>query len=167
MSLHIAFRKISDERHVLEIARDDDSREQVECETRSYLLHDFLHYAVESEAGIDYGFWGNLARGKTLDDMNDRSGAAMIAERAEMGAVEQVVGALHGATKGISAAELVSGMRRFAEALQTTMPDWLTTEFVVAVQERLRRLVGHWKATPYGGRMELAWPVEKLRDGAT
>jgi len=165
MPLHIAFRKISDDRHALEIAREDGSREQVECETRSYLLHDFLHYAVESEAGIDYGFWGNLARGKTLDDMNDRTGAAMVAEKPEMGAVEQIVGALHGVTKGVSAAELVSGMRRFAEALQATMPDWLTEQFVVAVQERLRKLVGQWKATPHGGTMALKWPVTRVRDG--
>lgn len=43
----------------------------VACETRSYLVHDLLHYAVESEAGLSGGFWGNLARGKTLADMND------------------------------------------------------------------------------------------------
>jgi hypothetical protein len=46
--VRIAFRKISDERHALAIVRDDGAREEIECETRSYLRHDFLHYAVES-----------------------------------------------------------------------------------------------------------------------
>ena len=43
-------------------------------------------------------------------------------------------------------------------SLGATMPDWLTEPFVVAVQERMRRLQGHWRATPFGGVMELPWP---------
>jgi len=27
----------------------------------------------------------------------------------------------------------------------------------VAVQERMRKLMGHWKAIPFGGSMELEW----------
>jgi hypothetical protein len=50
-------------------------------------------------------------------------------------------------------------MRRFAEALETTMPEWLTEDFIARVQERMRELLGHWKATPYGERMKLCWPV--------
>ena len=50
-------------------------------------------------------------------------------------------------------------MRRFAENLGTPLPAWVTEELVDAVQERMRRLVGHWKATPYGGSMELPWEV--------
>jgi hypothetical protein len=54
--------------------------------------------------------------------------------------------------------DLTAGMRRFAAALGTSLPDWLTEDFVVRVQERVRGLVGHWNATPYGGAMELEWP---------
>jgi hypothetical protein len=49
-------------------------------------------------------------------------------------------------------------MCRFAEALGSELADWLTEEFVTRVKERLRRLVGHWNATPYGGSMDLEWP---------
>jgi hypothetical protein len=48
-------------------------------------------------------------------------------------------------------------MRRFAEALGGSLPDWLTEPFVARVKERLRRLAGHWNATPNGGSMDLDW----------
>jgi hypothetical protein len=59
--LRIAFHKISGQRHALEIVRAGGRRERVECETRSYLTHDLLHYAVEAEACLQDGFWGRLA----------------------------------------------------------------------------------------------------------
>ena len=37
-----------------------------------HLVHDLLHYAAEQEAGVQTGFWGTLASGRTLADMNDR-----------------------------------------------------------------------------------------------
>jgi hypothetical protein len=156
--VRILFDKISDERHRLVVERAPGAREAVECETRSYLVHDLLHYAVESEAQLATGLWGSLAAGKTLADMNDRTGAAMTGAARDMGAIEQIVGALHGSTKGVAASELLAGLRRFAASVGATMPDWLTEPFVVAVQERMRRLQGHWRATPVGGAMELPWP---------
>lgn len=155
--MRIAFRKLSDERHVLQIVRSDGQCEEVECETRSYLLHDLLHYAVETEAGLDGGFWGNLAKGKTLSDMNDRTGARMAAESVEMAAIEQIVGALTRATKGLAAEDVVAGFHRYMAALDSPVPLWLTVPFVLAVQERIRQLKGHWMATPYGESMDLEW----------
>jgi len=149
----ITFRKVSDERHLLEVAWDDGRREGMDCETRSYLTHDLLHYAVEAEAGIQTGFWGRLAAGASLAEMNDRTKPM----DPEMAAIEQVVGALSASVKGRSAAGVVAGMRRFADSLDATMPEWLTEAFVQGVQERMRRLMGRWKATPYGASMELEW----------
>lgn len=151
--------KVSDQRHDLAIVRPDGRRESVTCETRSVLLHDFLHFAVEAAAGLSSGFWGSLARGWTLAEMNDRArppsgdGAA----EAEMATLERFVGALHGAGKGQPAAEVVAGIERYAAAMNETAPPWLTEALVVDVQERVRRLVGAWNATPYGGTMELEW----------
>jgi hypothetical protein len=153
--MRVAFVKLSDERHALEIVREDGRRERVVCETRSYLLHDLLHFTVESEAGLAGGFWGRLSQGTTLAEMNERKRGAK--ESAELAAIEQLVGALHGATKGQSPAELIAGMRRFATALDAPLPDWLTEPLVTRVQERLRRLRGRWNATPYGASMDLDW----------
>jgi len=156
--MRIMFQRISDDRHLLAIVREDGSREQVECETRSYLVHDLLHYAVETEAGLDGGFWGNLAKGATLAALNDRSGRPMSAPDSELGQIEPIVGALTGTLKGGAAAEVVAGVRAYLQATAAAQPAWLSEAFVAAVQERMRRLLGHWRATGHGGSMELAWP---------
>jgi hypothetical protein len=155
--VRILLEKLSAERHRLALVRDGGAREEVECETRSMLVHDLLHYAIEAEAGLQGGFWGNLARGVTLAEMYDRTGAPLGARAEEMAAIEQVVGAMSEAVKGRSAAEMVAGMRRFAASLGATMPPWLTEPFVLAVQERMRQLLGRWRATPFGSAMDLAW----------
>ena len=160
--MRILFTKISDEVHLLAIEQQGRPRQEMRCETRSYLLHDLLHYAVEGEAGLASGFWGRLATDKTLAQMNDRTGAAMAAAGPELAVVEQIVGALHGTAKGIAAGDLIAGLRRFASALDQTLPDWVDEALVVAVQERMRRLQGHWRATPHGGVMELPWPPAEV-----
>lgn len=156
--MRILIRKISGERHELTIVRADGRRESLLCETRSVLMHDFIHYAVESAARIETGFWGRLAYGRTLAQMNDRAGLPSADEAAEMATVERFVGALSGAVKEVPAAELVAGIRRYAAAMDTEVPHWLTEPVVVDAQERLRRLVGAWRATPAGAAMELDWP---------
>jgi hypothetical protein len=158
--LRIAFRKITDERHMLEVTHGDGRTESVECETRSYLVHDLLHYAVESEAGLHGGFWGNLTAGKTLAEMNDRTGAGMADGAGEMAAIERIVGAMHLTTKGRSSQQVVDSVRRFYASIGEAAPAWLTEALVDAVQERMRRLQGAWRATPRGGRLELAFPPE-------
>ena len=156
--MRILLHKLSDERHVLQIIRADGRSEQVDCETRSYLYHDLLHYAVEAEAHLEGGFWGNLAAGKTLAQMNDRTGKAMQAEAPQMMAIEQVVGALSGIAKGRSADAIFAAVHDAATSAGVAFAPWLTSELASAVQERMRRLLGHWKATPYGEAMTLPWP---------
>lgn len=158
--MRIAFRKVDETCHVLEVTRADGATESVECETRSLLAHDLLHYAVESEARLSGGFWGNLAAGKTLAQMNDRTGAGMADVAGEMGAIERIVGAMHLTTKGRSSREIVAGVLRFYESIGEEPPAWLTEALVDAVRERLRKLQGEWRATPRGGRMELSFPPE-------
>jgi hypothetical protein len=157
--VRVAFRKVSDERHVLEIHREDGGHEQVECETRSYLVHDFLHFAVESEAKLSTGFWGILATGRSLVDMNDRAVRAREMQKPQTAMIEFIVGALHGVAKGETAKDLVAAVRGYSVVVGVRVPAWLTEEFVVAVKERMRKLVGRWKATPYGESMDLEWPA--------
>lgn len=70
------------------------------------------------------------------------------------------MGALSGAAKGVPAAELVAGLARYAAAGSDPVPPWLTEAIVVEAQERLRRLVGAWRATPPGAALELDWPPD-------
>jgi hypothetical protein len=156
--MRILIHKLSDERHVLALEREGGPGEQAECETRSMLMHDLLHYAVEAEAGLEHGFWGNLAGGRTLGDLNDRSGQAMASALPQLMLIEQIVGALSSIAKGPAPDVLASALHAYAGALGTRMPEWLTAEFITRVRERMRALTGHWKATRFGGTMELAWP---------
>jgi hypothetical protein len=153
--MQIVFRKLTDERHELCVSRGTGSWEAVLCETRSYITHDLLHYAVESEAGLQSGFWGRLAAGATLAEMNDRTRPM----GDEIAAIERVVGALTPTVKGRSAAKVTCAVNEFASSSGITLPPWFDESFVVAVNERMRQLLGRWKATPRGSALELAWPV--------
>ena len=156
--LQILLHKHSDDRHALELVRANGERECVECETRSHLQHDLLHYAVEAEAGLQTGFWGNLARGKTLEHMNDRSGQALAAEIPELMIIERTVGALTHAVKSGAASEIVAALRGYEAALGAAPTPWLSEALMDGVRERMRKLMGQWRATPYGGTMALRWP---------
>jgi hypothetical protein len=153
----IRFHKLTDTLHDLEVLRPGHVSERVTCETRSYLAHDFLHYAAESEARLSAGFYGRLAAGSTLAELNNRT--LPVVNNPEMALVEQIVGMLSGSVKGLTADEMMAVFEHFTAATQSELPPWLTTDFVARVQERMRRLQGHYRATAFGAYMELDWPA--------
>jgi hypothetical protein len=156
--MRILLTKLSDERHALQIVRGDGTCERVELPTREFLFHDLLHYAVESSIGTQEGFWGALARGKTMGDLNDRSGISMQEHSGAMAYIEQAVGMMTGSIKGgVPAEEAITSIRGFHEALGHEMPGWFTESFVDDVRDRMRRLLGRWKATAYGQAMAVEW----------
>ena len=67
--MRIVWTKLTGERHAFEVIRDDGSRDRAELETRSLLLHDLVHYAVEAEAGLQHAFYGKLAAGTELAEL--------------------------------------------------------------------------------------------------
>lgn len=163
--MRIRLTRQNDQRHELAVERDG-RWESVELETRSTLVHDLTHLAVEQAAGIEHGFFGSLAAGQSFAELaGDRSdgrprypGAKMEVERAvavlqHLAKVDEEPAALH--------ARVVASL-----AVQDAVPPpWFTVELVADVRERLRRLLGHWRATPFGGVMELEWTGElKLRE---
>jgi len=155
--MRIELRKLSDERHELSIVRAAGARETVRCETRSTLVHDLLHFAAEKEAGVQTGFWGTLAAGHTLADMNDRTGVALGAAGPDVMAVERIVGPLSAAGKGVSPEQLVAHLGDYLAQTGAPAPAWLTASFVASVQERMRHLLGEWRAVRAGQVMHLAW----------
>lgn len=158
--MRIVLTKVSDERHTLEIIRSDETRESVELVTREALFHDLLHYAVESCLPSARGFWGTLAAGKTIADLNDRSGAAVKDNAEELYRVEGIVGVMTGVT-GMSTDAAFERLRWLCESQNQALPNWCTPAFVTDVFEIIRRLQGRWKATPYGESMEFEWSGER------
>ncbi|HSS39414.1 MAG TPA: hypothetical protein VLT58_11645 [Polyangia bacterium] len=155
--MRIELRKITDQQHELVLIRDGGCREALVCETRSSLVHDLLHYAAEQEAGVQTGFWGTLASGRTLADMNDRTGAALGDAGPDVMAIERIMGPLAAAAKGAAPDALASRLRAYLAETGDPAPDWLTPAFIAAVQERLRHLLGAWRAVPHGETLRLDW----------
>lgn len=156
--MRILLTKLSDERHALEIVRDDRRRERVELETRSTLLHDLTHFAVEQAAALDHGFFGSLAAGKTMAELGGRSEQGPPQYTGDMLQIERTVAILQRMTK---TKEEPAAVHEQITAMLATQgeapPPWFTVDLVTLVQERMRRLVGQWRATPYGASMELLW----------
>jgi hypothetical protein len=157
--MQIRLRKISDLRHRLEIIRDDGSRDAVDLASRSFLIHDFLHYAVETRAGLTASFWGMLASGRSFKDVHESFAMVHPAERlkllqGEAATTEAIVGALTSVAHERADAEAaIAGLTRLFEAQERALPHWLTIEFVDGVREHMRRLRGEWRAVPFGGDM--------------
>ena len=157
--MQIRLRKLSDLQHRLEVIRDDGSGEAVELASRSFLIHDFLHYAVETRAGLTASFWGLLASGKSFRDVYESFATACPAERAtllqgEAATTEAIVGALTSvAHERDDAGAAIAGLTRLFEAQERALPAWLTVAFVEGVREHMRRLRGQWRAVPFGGEM--------------
>ncbi len=158
--MRILLTKLSDKRHSLEIVRADGSGERVELETRSTLHHDLTHLAVEETAGLAQGFFGSLAAGAGLDELGGRilDGSAQYSEA--LLEIERAVAVLQRMAKGDQDPRALHARLVSLLAVQeTALPSWLTLDLVIRAHERLRALVGQWKATPYGRTLELAWPA--------
>lgn len=155
--MHVLLTKISDTRHRIEVVRNDGSREKAELETRSFLVHDFVHYAVETTAGMTSGFFGMLAAGAPLGQINDAN--ATWDPDSQIGLAESIVGPMQTVMRGrADAADLIAGLDGMFTATGKKLPEWVTADFIAKVEEEYRRLWGAWKATPYSGQLVLVWP---------
>jgi len=158
----IRLTRLTNERHRLEVVRDDGTREARDLETRSALLHDLVHYAVETEAGLAASFYGRLARGETYEALTtEPSGDA------EAMQTEAVVARIQGIAKddAWSAAdpeELAQSIAAGFRSLGAEPPAWLTGELIARVRERLRRVQGQWRATAFHRTLTLEFRARAL-----
>jgi hypothetical protein len=140
----IMFHRRSGQEHEVEVVRRDGSTDRAVLPSKDYLRHDLAHFALELELCLRDGVWGSVARGGSLAGEGLDGADVALAERA--------------------AGRLQTLMRTGAdvdaheELLRLTMPDRADRELAERLHERVRRLVGRWNATPYGGSMTLEWP---------
>jgi hypothetical protein len=146
--MRIRLQRLSNDRHRLTVERADGARVERELETRSTLLHDLVHYAVEAEAGISDGFWGRLAAGADFDDLLREAEAP--ASRG-LWLAESLVGPMQAVWKQRLDPD------RYVEQARRAAP-FVDRAFVDRVLARLRALWGHWGATPFHEALELDWP---------
>jgi hypothetical protein len=157
-ALTLNLTRVSADTHRFEYRRPDGTGEAFDLETRSFLFHDLLHFAVESEAGLQGSFYGLLAKVGGYAELSVGGGGAL---GGEIAITERVVGALTGAlkTEDLDAETFAEQARDYFDLYDERAPRWFTTAFVVNVRERMRDLEGRWRATPFGETMELRFPL--------
>lgn len=155
--LTVRLTKLSNTLHRFGYTRSDGSGQSIDLTTRNFLLHDLIHFAVESEGRFNRSFFGLLDNGETYESLGD----ADITDDHHPGGeeilmTERVVGAFTALAKGTATADqVIAGVKNLQDAHEEPMPSWLTVDFVERVAERLRCLQGEWRATPFGATMEL------------
>ena len=157
MALTLLLTRISPTHHRFEYRRADGSGEALEMETRSFLVHDLLHFAVESEAGLRGSFYGLLDRIGGYAELSVNTGG--LGGEAQL--TEMIVGPLSSAPglRALTRRPWSQSVNGYLEDMDLRPPRWFTPAFVEAVRERMRRLQGQWKATPFGQTMALRFDV--------
>ncbi len=159
--LRVRFTRVSPTRHRIEWGTRPPFAAR-ELETRSTLLHDLVHFAVESEAGLRESFYGLLAQGASYTELT-QVGTNMAANL-ELAMTEMVVGALQGAWKqDFDPARFLATLNGYLRQLGSTTPPWLTVELLDRIGKRLRALTGAWGGTKFGDTLELSFPAESGR----
>ena len=154
----IRLTRLTNEHHRLEVVRADGTRESHELETRSTLLHDLVHYAVETEAGLNASFYGRLASGKTYESLMTDPPTGPEALQTELVVVRIQGVAKHDTWSGLDPERFAEEITAGFQVVGHEAPEWLTGDLVVRVRERLRRVQGHWRATPFHQALELEFP---------
>lgn len=150
MKLEITFTKLSHENHRVRFTREDGSVESIELETKSFLMHDLIHFCVETEAKLENGFYGSLAKGISYKDIDD--GNFMY--------IEEIVGPLTGVVKGDATPEqFLEGLKNLFDAQEKEIPSWVTLEFVKNVKAKVDELLKKWEYTKRDEVLELVFEI--------
>lgn len=149
--MRILMTRTSPDRHRFAIVRADGSREEANLETRSLLVHDLVHYAVETEVPFRLGFYGLLAAGQTLAALSDTTQPWPTGT--EVAAAESLVGPLQSMLKG-GAFDPVEARAKF-ELFHSTPP---SVELLGRIGSRFRDVFGRYSSTRFGETLELEWP---------
>ena len=154
--LILRFTRISPTHHRFEYRRADGTGEAIEMETASLLVHDLLHYAVESEAQLRGSFYGILGKIGGYEELSVAGGAALGGESA---ITERVVGALTVAMQeeDLDPDALAAAAAAYLAIYDERAPRWFTAAFVAVVCERMHQLTGRWNELPFGQTMELVF----------
>lgn len=149
--MRILMTRTNPDRHRFTVIRADGTSESADLETHSMLVHDLVHYAVEMEVPFREGFYGLLAQGKTLSQLNDTTQPWPTGT--EIAAAESLVGPLQSMLK--------TGKFNAEEArakFEVYRSDPPPLELLARIGERFRSVLGRYNATRFGDTLELEWP---------
>jgi hypothetical protein len=141
--MRILITKISQDEHKIEVYRQDGSRDSSVLNSRSFLRHDFAHFAVEAEIPIEMGYWGLVAAGASL------SGEGFAGK--DIALAETMAGPIQTLIRTEAAPD------KYLEILERALPQIATLDLAERIFNRARSLTGQWRATPFGSTMSIAW----------
>lgn len=78
------------------ITKADGTVENIALETKTYLIHDICHYAVEKTLGFKNGFWGTLSNGYLFNALFNKQDPQL----AQLRAIETIVGPVQSVFSG-------------------------------------------------------------------
>lgn len=151
--------RVSPTHHRLEYVRDEGTGESADIETKSFLFHDFVHFALETEAHLSGGFFGLLDRGHTYAELSGKTSSTHETEEAML--VEQAAGMMTGVIKKMATPEdAIAAFKNLQDGYGKAMPYWLSSDLIKRVVERHRKLLGHWNSMRFGETLELQFDAK-------
>jgi len=159
----IRFRKAKHEqdRHTLTCIRGDGSVIGMNS-TEFFVLHDLGHFAIESELGFGYAFFGLLAAGWDLSSFEERAPDSRKARPLPLEAMQAEVLAglldLSRANPELGSEELLEVLASLDAAEGGKRPA-LTPDQLNRVRETHRLLLQRWQEVGPGEQLELEFPL--------
>ena len=152
--LTLRIKRISPTHHTLRYIREDGSGEEKNFESKSVLLHDFMHLAIEREAALSNGFFGLLNQGYSYAELAGKAPSDYPKE--EGMDVEMIVGPFTSIVKGkATPRQLIDGLHNLFIAHERSVPSWVTVDLLERAHEHYKRIVGEWNSLKFGETIEL------------
>jgi hypothetical protein len=150
--------------------RDDGSVCETTFGKKGPLPHDAIHLIVESEVGLNWGFWGLVAAGVTPDDVAEmaKTGGHASASRASI--PDPNIVQLLQAERLVECFEAVSwsapvdhdqfrAMVQTACAASHVTPPPLSDDVIASVNDQILALALGWTSAESGYAVERSWPT--------
>jgi hypothetical protein len=143
--MKIVFRKLNLSSHSLSVIRNGVVFDEVVLDTRTYFLHDIVHYCVETELKLIGGFWGMIAKGYKMAQLSGKNNGLT----EELRRVERIVGPVQSVFSGHLSIEMFEEHMKLIDFVPQNV------DFVGNVIAKAKVLVEQWKYLPTGECLEL------------
>jgi hypothetical protein len=130
------------------ITRDGKSFELITLETKTFLVHDISHYAVEKHLQYSKGFWGLLSKGHSFNELFGKDNP----QTTELRLIEKIVGPVQSTYLGYIPKE---DFEQFVKHLDFTMPESVLNSCLTEIESILKK----WEHLLIGQQLTLEWKL--------
>ena len=156
-TLQVELKKISAERASLTCRRPDGSATWSRVHS-FFPLHDLTHFAVESELGLQQGFFGLVAAGWDLADFTSPGVAARLPTEALT--TENIVGTVERLGDDLSPAEFATALADSLAAQNLPPHRELAADELARIRATRAALIAQWRTLPVGDTLRLEFPLD-------